>query len=309
MPTNSLRIIEMGLRDGLQNEKVHVSVENRVELARELVAAGISDLEVGAFVSPKWVPQMQGSHEVIESLLKAKLAGELPKNVNLSALVPNERGMQEALAAGLKEVAVFAAASESFSKANINCTIAESFVRFEPVMKIAKQKKIKVRGYLSCCFWCPFEGAIAIKKVIPYVQQLLKMGCYEVSIGDTIGAASPIEVEKFFATLKRTLPLKKVAGHFHDTRGQALANVHTAYRLGVRSFDASVGGLGGCPYAPGAKGNVATEDILYSFRGKNIKSPISLPKLLALKPKLESAVKHEISSRVGGVGLPKGDDS
>ncbi len=306
MAKTKVRIVEMGLRDGLQNEKVSVSVEDRLRLTTSLVAAGFRELEIGAFVSAKWVPQMAGTKELIQQILVAQGSKKLPQDLRLSALVPNEQGMRDAVAAGLPEVAVFTAASESFTKANINCTIEESFERFVPVLKMAKSRKIKVRGYLSCSFWCPFEGRIAPATVIPLALRLLEMGCYEVSIGDTIGAASPAEIEKLFTGLKAKAGLRKFAGHFHDTRGQALANLHAAFRLGVRTFDASVGGLGGCPYAPGAKGNVSTEDVLYSFQGMNVDTGLDLGALVPLRAHLETIVQHQVSSRVAQVGLPKG---
>ncbi len=302
---NKITIVEMGLRDGLQNEKNFVEPAVRADFAEKLIHAGIKKIEVGAFVSPKWVPQMAGTAEVIQSLqLKAKNK-IIPKNIEYAALVPNEQGMLDAIQAGLKEVAIFTAASESFTKKNINCTIAESFERFEKVMVLAKKHKIKVRAYLSTCFGCPFEGKVSEKKVIQLALKLHKMGCYEISIGDTIGVANVGQVESLFKQLKKVVPVKKLAGHFHDTRGQALSNILASYKLGVKVFDTSLGGLGGCPYAPGATGNVATEDVVYMFHGMGVKTGLNLEKLIEMNPWIAEKVQHALPSKVGKVGVLK----
>ena len=225
------------------------------------------------------------------------------KKIQFSTLVPNEKGMSLALETPIKEVALFAACSESFSKKNINCSIDESFERFTEVMKLAKKNKIKVRGYLSVCFGCPFEGKVSEKKVIDLAKKFHQMGCYEISIGDTVGVATAGQVESLFKKLKKVVPVKKLAGHFHDTRGQALANILAAYQLGVRVFDTSLGGLGGCPYAPGATGNVATEDVVYMFDGMNVQTGIALPELLKINPWIAEKIQHSLPSRVGQVGL------
>jgi hydroxymethylglutaryl-CoA lyase len=229
-----VQIVEMGLRDGLQNEKTTVSVETRVELARRLADAGVKRIELGAFVRAEKIPQMAGSKEVIQGAMKLQAEKKIAKDVTFSALVPNERGMQDALQTGVKEIAIFASCTESFSKANINCTIDESFERFKPVMELAKKNKIKVRGYLSVCFGCPYEGKVSEKKVVELAVRLHKMGCFEISIGDTIGVADPKQVESLFKKLKSKIPVKKLAGHFHDTRGPAIANILRAYQVGVK---------------------------------------------------------------------------
>ncbi|MCC2679992.1 MAG: hydroxymethylglutaryl-CoA lyase [Pseudobdellovibrio sp.] len=298
-----VKIVEVGLRDGLQNETTNLSVEQRYDLFERLSDAGIKNIEIGAFVSPKWVPQMAVSSElasmIVPDLKKSK------SKVNVSTLVPNLEGMLQALEADIPEIAIFAACSESFSKKNINCTIDESFKRFEPVMKLAKEHKVRVRGYLSTCFGCPFEGKVSEAKVVAIAKRMYKMGVYEISIGDTIGVATPGQVESLFKKLKKALPVAKLAGHFHDTRGTALANILAAYNVGVRTFDSSIGGLGGCPYAPGAAGNVATEDVVYLFDGMKVKTGVDLNKLLATNAWLQPQMDHALPSKVGRVGKAK----
>jgi len=305
MASKDVTIVEMGLRDGLQNEKVVLPVETRLELLQKLIDAGARRLELGAFVSPKWVPQMAGSAEVVEVALKMQKHKRIAKSAEFSVLVPNEKGMNLAIQSGIHEVAIFAAASESFSKKNINCGIDESFRRFATVMALAKKNKIKVRGYLSTCFGCPFEGKVPETKVLKLAKRLHELGCYEISIGDTIGVANPVQVESLFKKLKKVVPVKKLAAHFHDTRGQAIANVLTAYHQGIRIFDASVGGLGGCPYAPGAAGNVSTEDVAYMFHGMGIKTGLQLEKLVDMNPWLAEKIQHSLSTKVGKVGMLK----
>ena len=302
---DSVVLVEMGLRDGLQNEKVILSPEFRIEFAQKLAAAGLKRIEVGSFVSPKWVPQMQSTDQVVQGLQSLQKSKKLSKNIEMSVLVPNEQGMQEALNHGIREVAIFAAASESFSLKNINCTIEESFKRFEPVMKLARAHKVKVRAYLSTCFGCPFEGKVSEAKVIRLAERLHKMGAYEISIGDTIGIAHVGQVESLFKNLKKVVPVKKLAAHFHDTRGQAVANILAAYKLGIKVFDTSAGGLGGCPYAPGATGNVATEDVAFMFHGMGIKTGVQLDQLIAMGPWLTEGVQHALPSKISRVGLLK----
>lgn len=297
----SVKIVEVGLRDGLQNESTCLSVDQRFQLFNKLIQCGVRHLEVGAFVSAKWVPQMESTKELTELVLK-KIKG---KKIYPSVLVPNEFGMQQALDSGIKEVALFAACSEAFSKKNINCSIEESFQRFEPIVKLAKKNKIKVRGYLSTCFGCPFEGEVDEKKVVHLARKMNDLGVYEISIGDTIGVAHVGQVQSLFKRLKKHIPLVKLAGHFHDTRGQALVNILAAYNLGVRTFDSSIGGLGGCPYAPGASGNVATEDVVYMFEGMKIKTGIDLDKLIQTHHWLQPMMNHPLSSKVGRVGRLK----
>lgn len=292
-----VQIVEVALRDGLQNESINVSILDRIELARRLIEAGVTRMELGAFVRPDRVPQMRGSSEVIEKVLENKPKGEF------SALVPNLRGMQEALKTPVKEIAVFTAASESFTQANINCTIDESFERFHDVVRMAKKNKIKVRGYLSTCFGCPYEGHVKEKKVVEVAERLLDLGCYEISIGDTIGVAHPDQVESVFKKLRKHIPIKKLAGHFHDTRGTALANILRAYDVGVRIFDSSLGGLGGCPYAPGASGNVATEDVLYMFDGMGVKTGINLEKMIQTNQWFSEIMDKKLPSKMAKAGL------
>lgn len=300
MADKKVKIVEVGLRDGLQNESTMLTVLQRFELLEKLVQAGTKTFEIGAFVSPKWVPQMGVSKELTELAL-SKFPDQ--KKYHASVLVPNEIGMKGALETGIKEVAIFASCTETFSQKNINCSIEESFQRFEPIIKMAKKNKIKVRGYLSVCFGCPFEGKVSEKKVIELAKRLYKMGCYEISIGDTIGVATIQQVNSIFKKLKKVIPVSRLAGHFHDTRGQALANILAAYNLGVRTFDSSIGGLGGCPYAKGATGNVATEDVVYMFEGMHVSTGLNLSKLIEINRWLEPQINHALSSRVGKVGL------
>ena len=295
---NSIRIVEVGLRDGLQNEKVNLSLQERIDLANRLCSAGVTRMELGAFVRPDIIPQMAISEEVVSGL-KSNL------KIQGSVLVPNEHGMNKAVQLGVKEVAIFTGASETFVKKNINCSIEESINRFKVIAKIAKAKKIKIRGYISTCFGCPYEGAVDENKVVEIAVRLLKLGCYEISIGDTIGVATPKQVESLFKKLKRKIPVKKLAGHFHDTRSTSLVNILQAYRLGVTVFDASICGLGGCPYAPGSAGNVATEDVVYMFGGMGIKTGLNLNSLIETNKWLSQVMKKELPSKVGKAGLSK----
>jgi hydroxymethylglutaryl-CoA lyase len=301
----NITIVEVGLRDGLQNESVNLFTEVRVEMAKQLALAGVQRMELGAFVRPDWVPQMAGSKEVILQVLQMRKAKELPRKIQFSALVPNEKGMFEALGTHIEEIAIFAASSESFSQKNINCSIEESFERFQPVMALAKKNKIKVRGYLSTCFGCPYEGKVSEERVVRLAARLYKMGCFEISIGDTIGVATPGQVKSLFTKLKKKVPAAKLAGHFHDTRGTALVNILTAYQMGITTFDSSVGGLGGCPYAPGSAGNVATEDVVYMFHGMGVKTGLNLEKLLVLNRWISEKMGKTLPSKVGKVGVLK----
>lgn len=298
-----VKIVEVGLRDGLQNESTQLSVEQRYDLFEKLVAAGNKNIEIGAFVSPKWVPQMAVTQELCNLILP-----DLEKSkskVSAPVLVPNIEGMLRAIEADVKEIAIFAASTESFSRKNINCSIAESFERFIPVMQLAKEYNIKVRGYLSTCFGCPFEGKVSEAKVVSLAKKMHQMGVYEISIGDTIGVANPEQVKSLFKKLKKVVPVKKLAGHFHDTRGTALANILAAFEVGVTVFDSSIGGLGGCPYAPGAAGNVASEDVVYMFDGMKIKTGLNLDKLIEAHQWLQPLMDHALSSKVGRVGRLK----
>lgn len=301
---NSIRIIEVGPRDGLQNEAHRLSLDVRKELVLRLGQAGLKKIEVGAFVSSKWVPQMQESGELIAELFESQKIGELGKNVRLSALVPNFRGMEDAVRTELRDIAIFGACSEGFSKKNINCSIAESFDRFRQVINEAKARKIKVRGYLSTAFGCPYDGYVDPRYVVKLATALLDLGVYEVSIGDTIGVASPRQVEILLKKILKKIPARRLAMHFHDTRGTALANVAKSYEMGIRSFDSSVGGLGGCPYAKGASGNLATEDLVYMMHAMGVRTNVNLESLIETKRWIEPIIGRRLLSHVGQAGLP-----
>jgi hydroxymethylglutaryl-CoA lyase len=251
---DEVELVEMGPRDGLQNEKRLIPAEEKIALVDALSQAGFRRIEVASFVSPKWVPQMADGAEVLAGIKRAE-------GVSYMALTPNLKGFERAMAAGADEVAIFASASEGFSQANINCSIAESLERFVPVMEAARAAKMKVRGYVSCVTDCPYDGDVPPAKAAQVAQELMAMGCYEVSLGDTIGAATPEKIRDMLLAVLDHVPAEQLAGHYHDTGGRALENIEMSLELGVRVFDASVGGLGGCPYAPGAAGNVATEDV------------------------------------------------
>lgn len=286
-----IRIVEVGPRDGLQNESVILPVEPRISLIESLARAGIRDIEVGSFVSPAQVPQMAPT--------RALFAGLPPlSGTRLSALVPNMRGLEAAMAAGAREVAVFAAASESFSRANINCSIAESLARFAPVVEKAGKAGIRVRGYVSCVLGCPYEGKVAPGTVAEVARALSAMGCAEISLGDTIGTGTPLQAKNLVERVARDVPLDHLALHFHDTYGQALANIFACLELGVATIDAAVAGLGGCPYAPGAGGNVATEDVVYMLDGMGIPTGIDLSALMEAGEFICGQLGHPSRSRV-----------
>jgi hydroxymethylglutaryl-CoA lyase len=295
----SVRIVEVGPRDGLQNEKQPISTADKIELIQRLAQAGISHIETGSFVSPKWVPQMADSLDVM-------LGIDRLKNVRYAALTPNKQGVDQAIQANASEIAIFAAASESFSQKNINCSIAESLKRFEEVMAVAKAHNIPVRGYVSCILGCPYEGAITEQNAkshfdrVKYVSQtLLDMGCYEVSLGDTIGTGTPKFTQQLLQTLLENIPSHQLAIHFHDTYGQALSNILVALQNGIATIDASIAGLGGCPYAEGASGNVATEDVLYMLEGMNIETGIELNKLVDIGNWISQKLNRINGSKVG----------
>jgi len=291
-----VRLVEVGPRDGLQNESLPISVADKVTLVDALSDAGLHYIEVGSFVSPKWVPQMAGSAEVFAQIQRK--AG-----VTYAALAPNLRGLEDALAAGVKEVAVFAAASEAFSQRNINCSISESLERFMPLMELAHLHGVQVRGYVSCVLGCPYEGHVSSAQVAAVAGQLAAMGCYEVSLGDTIGTGTPGATRALFEVVSRQVPRDRLAGHFHDTYGQALANIYASLLEGIEVFDSSVAGLGGCPYAKGATGNVATEDVLYMLNGLGIDTGIDLDKLISAGQQICAALKRSSGSRVAKARL------
>lgn len=290
LPKN-VRLVEVGPRDGLQNEAQPISVADKVQLVDDLTDAGLGYIEVGSFVSPKWVPQMAGSAEVFAGIRQRE-------GVTYAALAPNLRGFEDALAAGVKEVAVFAAASEAFSQRNINCSISDSLKRFEPIMDAARSQGVRVRGYVSCVLGCPYEGRIGAEQVAPVARALHDMGCYEVSLGDTIGTGTAGDTRRLFEVVAAQVPREQLAGHFHDTYGQALANVYAGLLEGISVFDSSVAGLGGCPYAKGATGNVASEDVVYLLQGLGIETGIDLDKLIAAGLRISEVLGRATGSRV-----------
>jgi len=286
-----VRLVEVGPRDGLQNEKQPISVADKVRLVDDLTAAGLEYVEVGSFVSPKWVPQMAGSAEVFAQI-------QHKPGVTYAALTPNLQGFEAAMLAGVREVAVFAAASEAFSQKNINCSIADSLQRFVPLMDAAREQGIRVRGYVSCVLGCPYEGEVPAAQVAAVARELFEMGCYEVSLGDTIGTGTAGKTRTLFETVGRDIPRDKLAGHFHDTYGQALANIYASLLEGIHVFDSSVAGLGGCPYAKGASGNVASEDVLYLLDGLGIHTGIELEALVQAGERICSVLGRDNGSRV-----------
>lgn len=287
----AVRIVEVGPRDGLQNEKQPVPTDVKLELIARLADAGLRDIEATAFVSPKWVPQMADHADLMRRL--PRRAG-----VGYPVLVPNLKGLEAAIESGAAEVAVFAAASEAFSQKNINCSVAESLVRFEPVMAAARAAHVKVRGYVSCVVACPYEGPVAPQRVADVAARLHAMGCCEVSLGDTIGVGTPATVRAMLQAVASRVPVSQLAGHYHDTWGMAVANVAASYDLGVRVFDASVSGLGGCPYAKGASGNVATEDVVYLLHGLGADTGVDLGRLVDTSAWISGVLGREVGSKV-----------
>ncbi len=286
----AVTIVEVGPRDGLQNEKAIVATAQKIAFVDQLTAAGHRAIEVSAFVSPKWVPQMGDASEVFAGITRKE-------GVRYSALVPNRAGLDRALAAGVREVAIFAASSETFSRKNINQSIDESFVVYREVTDAAIEAGLRVRAYLSTSFGCPFEGAVDPARVIDLTERLLQLGAYEVAVSDTIGIAHPGQVARLLDALLHRVRVDQIALHFHDTRGTALANVLTALAQGVSTFDSSAGGLGGCPYAPGATGNLATEDLLYMLDGFGIESGVSIDGVVAASRAIADAIGHSPHSR------------
>jgi hydroxymethylglutaryl-CoA lyase len=267
-------MVEVGPRDGLQNEQAIVPTEVKIELINRLSATGLNVIECTSFVSPKWVPQMADNAQVMAGITRRP-------GVSYPVLVPGMQGFEAAVAAGVQEIAVFGAASEAFSQRNINCSIAQSLERFAPVIEAARQRNIKVRGYVSCVLGCPYQGDVPLDTVADVSQRLLEMGCYEISLGDTIGVGTPSKAQELIRTVTDKVPLESLAVHFHDTYGQALACILAVLELGVSIVDSSVAGLGGCPYAKGAAGNVASEDLLYMLNGLGIESGVDLSGLIA----------------------------
>jgi hydroxymethylglutaryl-CoA lyase len=287
----TVRIVEVGPRDGLQNEKTPVSVADRIAFIEALIGAGLNPIEVGAFVSPKAIPEMVGSAEVLRGV--SGHAG-----TEFHVLVPNEKGYEASQAAGAKVIAVFASASEGFSRANINCTVAESIERFKPVLARAKADDIKVRGYISCVLGCPYDGEVKPQAVVDVAKTLFELGCYEISLGDTIGVGTAAKARRLLRAVAGEVPMAKLAMHFHDTYGQALANLYAGMEEGCRVIDSAAGGLGGCPYAPGATGNVATEDVVYMLEGMGIKTGVDMAKLVAAINTISKLIGRPPVSRV-----------
>ncbi|MHB9051019.1 MAG: hydroxymethylglutaryl-CoA lyase [Thiomonas delicata] len=293
-----VKLVEVGPRDGLQNEANPVPLEVKVELIDRLSAAGLPNVEAAAFVSPRWVPQMADGAEVMARIRRR------PGTV-YSALVPNMKGMEAALAAGVGEVVVFSAASEAFAQANINCSIAESIARFEPVAQAAKAAGVRLRGSISCALGCPYQGEVEPRAVVDVVQRMAALGCDEIDIADTIGVGTPGAVQAVFEAAAGVFPLDRLAGHFHDTYGQALANILAALQSGVSAFHASVAGLGGCPYAKGATGNVATEDVLYMLEGLGLRTGVDLRAVAETGDFISRAIGRPNNSRAGRALLAK----
>ena len=290
IPVESVKVVEVGPRDGLQNEKVTIPKEAKIEYITALADAGLKVIEAGAFVSPKWVPQMADTAEVYR---------EIPKDpgVEYPVLVPNMKGLERAIDAGVKSIAIFTAASDTFNQRNINMTIDESFENYAPVTLRAREEQMRIRGYVSAAFGCPYEGDVPPEKVLEVTARLLDLGCYEVSVGDTIGVGTPMQVQGVIGILLQVIPARKLAMHFHDTRGTALANTLAALEMGIATFDASSGGLGGCPYAPGASGNLATEDLIYMLDRMAIETGVSLERLVAASSIVGPYLDHPLPGR------------
>jgi len=287
-----VKIVEVGPRDGLQNEKQIVPTAIKIELINRLAEAGVRVIEATSFVSPKWVPQMGDNAAVMQGITRQ------PATV-YPVLTPNLQGFDAAIQAGASEVAIFAAASETFSRKNINCSIAESLKRFEPILSSASALEIPVRGYVSCVVGCPYEGAIAPEQAAGVAKALFDMGCYEVSLGDTIGVGNPSTIQRLIEACTRQIPIQKLAGHYHDTYGMAVANIYASLQMGMAIFDSSIAGLGGCPYAQGASGNVATEDVVYLLQGLGIETGIDLAKLAVIGDWISSALNRPNGAKAG----------
>jgi len=289
-----VKIVEVGPRDGLQNEKAIIPTKTKIELINRLSECGYQAIEATSFVSPKWIPQLADAADVFSSIDKKD-------GINYPVLIPNMKGLERALDLELKEIAIFTAASESFNQKNINASIAESFERLTPVIKKARQENITVRGYVSCVLGCPYEGDVSVDTVAEVSKRLFDLGCYEISLGDTIGVGTPLKAQAMIDAVNHHVPLHKLAVHFHDTRGQALANILASLEMGISVIDSSVAGLGGCPYAKGASGNVATEDVLYMLHGMGIETGINLEKVLETALFVSKALEREPASKLGQV--------
>lgn len=299
-----VKIVEVGPRDGLQNESRKLSPRVRSEFVAKLMNTGLSWIEIGAFVSPQWVPQMAGTDEVIRLLRSNADTRWALRHQRMSVLVPNLHGLDDAMKSGIRHISIFGACSEAFSKKNINCSIQESFRRFAEVSEEARRYHMKVRGYLSTAFGCPYEGRVTHKRVLTNIERMLELGVYEVSLGDTIGVATPRQVKSLCQKIESHFGPQKIAMHFHDTRGTALANVAESLNWGIKTFDASVGGLGGCPYAKGASGNLSTEDLIYMLHGMKIQTGVDLRKLVEVAWWAEKKVGKTLPSKLARAGEP-----
>ncbi|MDH3466118.1 MAG: hydroxymethylglutaryl-CoA lyase [Gammaproteobacteria bacterium] len=290
-------IVEVAPRDGLQNEDRHLDANVKIELIERLAETGLTFIEAGSFVSPTWVPQMATTGDVLQRLHRAP-------GVRYPVLVPNMEGLQAAMAAGVEDIAIFGSASESFSKKNINCSIDESFINFADVSRVARAEGIRLRGYISCVLGCPYEGEITPDRVREFAMRLVDLGCYEISLGDTIGVGTPHTAAALIDAVTRSVPIEQVAVHFHDTYGQALANIYAVLQSGIRVIDSSVAGLGGCPYAKGAPGNVATEDVVYMLDGMGIETGVDLARLVDIAQFISTALGRRPLSKVANAYPP-----
>ena len=287
---SEVQILEVALRDGLQNESKKLSLKDKKYFAEQLAKTGLKRIELGSFVSPKWVPQMDQTKELATHILQKQNRGLLDSQVQFSALVPNQKGLNEALETGLKEIAIFLSSTDSFSKENINRSRDSAYTVYQELCKTAHKEKLKIRAYLSVCFECPFEGKVKEREVLKWVQKIEALGAYEISISDTTGKARPQDVERLLNLLLKHISKKSLACHFHNVYGMALSNVWTAYLKGIRTFDGSLGGLGGCPYSKAPSGNIATESLIYLFKGAE--DPL-IPKLLSLASQLEAKLQKK----------------
>ncbi|MCH9769704.1 MAG: hydroxymethylglutaryl-CoA lyase [Gammaproteobacteria bacterium] len=291
-------LVEVGPRDGLQNEASTIPTKTKIEFINQLSQSGLKVIEATSFVSPKWVPQMADHSKVMQGI-------ERINGVRYPVLIPNQKGFEAALETGIKDIAVFAAASQSFSQKNTNCSIKESLARLKTVIELAKKNKINVRGYVSCILGCPYEGEVDINAVVDVSQTLFEMGCYEISLGDTIGAGTPAKTKQLITAITKKIPLENLAVHFHNTYGQALANIYASLECGINTIDASIAGLGGCPYARGASGNVATEDVLYMLNGLGIQTGVDLNRLIEIDQFIMQKLKRPTRSNVAEAMLAK----
>lgn len=290
LPTH-VKIVEVSPRDGLQNEAQIIPTDVKIELINQLSATGLTAIEATSFVSPKWIPQLADGADVLQGITQRP-------GIHYPVLVPNAKGLERALSAGAKEVAIFTTPSEAFSQKNTNCSVAESMQRMADMLDLAKEHQIPVRAYISCVLGCPYEGEMAPQKVAAQAAELFEMGCYEISLGDTIGVGTPLKTRRLIQLVSEKVPVKYIAVHFHDTYGQALVNIYEALNNGISVIDSSVAGIGGCPYAKGASGNVATEDVVYMLEGMGIKTGIDLTKLIAAGRFISDKLGRQLQSKV-----------